>query len=159
MNLMYTEEELAALQSQISRRRIFMLAVAAVMAAGITFFVIRRNEIATSALTIVMLFWIVFFYGMGIKPISDMVKHVDNLLHGKTHELISVYDRFDDAVSLVDGVRYHAVYTIEDREGELEPVERLFYFDETKPFPALEKGDKVRIIYHDREIGLIEKAA
>ena len=54
MNLMYTEEELAALRSQISRRRIFMLAVAAVMAAGITFFVIRRNEIATSALTIVM---------------------------------------------------------------------------------------------------------
>ena len=61
--------------------------------------------------------------------------------------------------SLIDGVRYHAVYTIENREGENEPIERLFYFDETKPFPQLEKGETVRIIYHDREIGLIEKAA
>ena len=159
MKLMYTEEELAALQGQIKRRVIVMIAVAAVMAAGVVVFVIRRNEIATSALTVAMLFFLVFFYGMAIKPIRDMAKHVNNLLHGKTHELISVYDRYDDAVSLIDGVRYHAVYTIEDREGEPEPIERLFYFDETKPFPDLKKGDTVRIIYHDREIGLIEKAA
>ena len=77
-----------------------------------------------------------------------------NVLHGRTHTLLCSFDSLSMEVSVVDGVRYYSLIFI-DTDDRGRPYERLFYFDCEKPLPKFQKGDRVSVVYHDKELASI----
>ena len=151
---MYREEELAALRQQIRKRLWLILIPAALLAAGAGVAASQRNEGLTELLTILTGALLIFAWDLLMKPLRCYEKHVNQMLHGRLHEVEGIWTRVEEDVSLVDGVRYYAVtLTCEDDPGK--PYERLLYYDAEKERPAVFRGQRVRVTYSDRQIAAV----
>jgi len=148
---LYTEQDLTNIRQQQKKRWQLLCIPCAVLLAIIIVSLFIRVEWLTSGATILLGCSLVFFYSLTIRPLHCYEIHLYNALHGRTRELDGTFDSISPDVSVVDGVKYHSmsVFSPND-EGDM--VERLFYWDMEKPFPALEKGAPVHVVYHDREV-------
>ena len=148
---MYQEEELTALRRQIVQRQRLVIIPAVILAAGIAASAIRRSEGIAVALTILLGALLIFAWDLFLKPLRCYEKHMNQMLHGRLHEVEGIWGGMGEDISLVDGVRYHSVtLTCEDEPGK--PYERLMYYDAEKERPAVFRGQRVRVTYSDRQI-------
>ena len=148
---MYTEQDLSAIQQQQNKRWIALLIPCVVLLCVLVYSLMIRVEWLTSAVTILVGAVLLFFYEMTIKPLHCYKKHIKNCLHGRKHELDCTYHSIDADISVVDGVRYYSMTVLQpDEKGD--PFERLLYWDAEKPFPVLQGGEKLHILYHDRMV-------
>ena len=147
---MYTEQDLADIRQQKKKRWMVLGAVLVVLAAILVYSVVVRLEWLSDVCTVVMGAALLFFYDLTIKPLRCYAVHLDNALHGRTRELDCTFDSLSPDVSVVDGVKYRAMTTLEP--GKKDPIERMFYFDLNKPFPDLKPGDPLHVVYHDHEV-------
>ena len=152
---MYTEYDLTLVRAQQKRRWWVVGALGAAITACIVYSVVIRLEVLTTALTIMLGVVLIFGFEMFIRPLRCYAVHINNVLHGRTRQLDGVFRQVSEDISLVDGVRYHAI-TVAEEEGD-EPCDRLFYFDAEKSFPALSDGDRVHVVYHDREVASLAR--
>lgn len=152
---MYTEEDLNLIRAQQKRRWLVLGVIAVIVLAAIVCSLVIRLEVLTTALTILLGVVLIFGYEMTIRPLYCYAVHLNNTLHGRTRQLDGVFRAVSEDISLVDGVRYHAM-TVSEEEGD-EPCDRLFYFDAEKPFPQLADGDRVHVVYHDREVAALTR--
>lgn len=164
--MMYTEQELTGIRQQQKRRWIALWVPVALMVAAIVVILVIRGmrqmpdkpaEIAVQVLTILIGVLLLGGWGMLIKPLHCYERHINNLLHGRTHVFEEgTFSAMEEDESLVDGVAYYAL-TLHCLDEKKKPYERLFYYDVQKPKPELQDGDPVRVVYHDRFVGAIEK--
>ena len=166
--MMYTEQELQAVQAQ-QKRRWMAVGIPSVLMliALIVVLVIRGNggmadtpaQITVDALTILIGVTLIAGWGLFIKPLHCYQRHIENLLHGRTHVCEDgTFCHLDEDESTVDGVSYYAL-TLNCLDEKQKPYERLFYYDVQKPRPDFKEGDPLRIVYHDRFIGQVELRA
>lgn len=148
---MYTEQDLLSVHAQRKRRWLALGIPLAVLLAVIVVSLIFRVEWLTIAATLVGGVLLISGYDLLIKPLSDYAKHVDNMLHGRRREIDLAFANYSEDISLVDGVRYHAM-TATDYDEKGKPYERLFYFDAEKEFPGFTAGEMLHIVFHDKEI-------
>lgn len=148
---MYTENDLEIIRQQ-QKKRWIMLTIPAVLLLGVVVYsLFIRVEWLTSGATILLGAMLIFFYEMTIKPLRQYETHLDNCLHGRTREVEGTFAELSPDVSVVEGVKYRAMTLLADTETG-DPEERLLYFDLNKPFPELAAGQRLHVVYHDREI-------
>ena len=154
---MYTETEWQSLRAQVQKRRTLLLCVCGAVAALSILALILRNQMVSAALMLASVCGFIFFYDLTVRPLSSYAKLLDKLLHGRTHEDTVTYDRTDDYVSMVDGVRCHAVYgTTGDEAGHR--YEHVFYLDAEKPKPDCRPGEEITFVCHEKMIGSWRRA-
>ena len=176
---MFTEEELSRIRSQISRRRILILLPAVLLVgAAIALIVIRMGlcadavaamhdpkvmseirtcEIVSTVCVGLALIWLIFAFGKRFSPLRKSEKHLDGVLHGRTHEICGAWAGVSGDISEMDGVPSRSVgLTVLDDKGR--DVERLFYWDIQKPLPDVAQGTRVKLVYHGKQIVSLEPA-
>ena len=152
---MYREEDLTQVKAQIKRRLQVVGIVSVLLLAAIIVSFIVRIEPLTSGLSVLLGGFIIFMYDMMIKPLKCYATHLNNALHGRRREMTGAFISRDEDISMVDGVKYNAIHVSEKVEDDDELHERLFYYDVLKPFPALQEGQQVHVVYHDREVAAL----
>lgn len=153
---MYTEQDLTNIRAQQKKRWLILMLPCLILLAAIVYSLTIRLEWLTAAATVVMGILLLFCYEMFIRPLHRYEIHLDNCLHGRTRELDCTYQSIDADLSLVDGVKYYAMSLLQlDDDGE--PFERMLYWDAEKPAPALNSGDQLHIVYHDRMIAQLTR--
>lgn len=148
---MYQEQELTNIQSQQKKRWLLLMIPCAALLIGLIASLFVRQEAVTDALTLALGILLIFCYDLCIKPLRCYERHLNNVLHGRVHELTCAYSHMDEDISLVDGVAYRAMTFITYDEKN-KPFERMFYFDVQKPVPEIPAGAKVCVTYHDHEL-------
>lgn len=148
---MYTEQELLSIHTQQNKRWGILGGVCLLVLAGVVYSLIIRSEALTAGLTLLMGALLIFFYDLTIKPLHCYAVLLNNLLHGRTRELDCTFLSADADVSVVDGVKYYAL-SLEQKDDDGDPFERMLYWDAQKPLPQLEGGERLHIVYHDRMV-------
>ena len=93
MNALYSEKDLSSLRRQISRRLLILLIIFLIAAAAIAATLViddhkeNRPELLTTLILIFSFSGMIFFYDMLIHPLSAYARHVENALHGRSHEV------------------------------------------------------------------------
>lgn len=151
MKELYTENDLAALRAQISRRMKIMLIPAILLLASGIFFFITRIEAAASASFVLLAFTIIFTLEFLCRPLRCYAKHMDAALHGRTHEISVVYRETEQQTSVVDGVSFLSLIFLgePDKHGIRET---MFYWDQELPLPDFKPDDTVTLKYYDKNI-------
>lgn len=150
--MLYTEQDLVDVRAQQKKRWLLLALPCALLLAVIIAAVVLRLEVLADAATIIAGALLIAGWDLLIKPLHCYEIHINNVLHGMTHDLECEFAGFDPDESLVDGVRYHAMHvTCYDEKDK--PYDRMFYFDTEKEQPAFEPGQRISITYHDHEVG------
>lgn len=153
---MYTDEMIVSLHAQRLKRRTLVLLLAAVIAAPAIVCAVLRLQILTMILSFLCGAWLIFSFDCLLRPLKKYERHMTDCLHGRTHEVPVYFRAITDEESLVDGVYFRAVETVE-AEGD-KPSERLFYWDSRLPWPDYAEGKKLLVTYHDHAIADIREA-
>lgn len=157
MEKLYTEEYLAALQGQIRRRRLVLLAIIAVCLVGLVLLLMTDNgkenrPVVPATLALILTgAVIIFFWDMLIRPLTAYARHVDASLHGRFHETTVVFDHLNEETSMVEGVAYRDLIFLgeADKHGDRD---RMFYWDQELPLPDFKQGQEISVQYFDRFI-------
>ena len=147
---MYQEADCTRVRQQIRRRTYFLIACAVPLLAGAVLSFILRSQVLADLFSIALAVFLIAFYELGIRPLRRYLAHLEGCLHGRSHELVCTFLSIEPELSLIDGVRYHAMKVMEAEEER--PSERLFYWDAALPFPGWQQGQLLRLVYHDREL-------
>lgn len=148
---MYTQQDLDAIQRQLHRRYALLAVPCVILFALIVYSLVIRSEVVTTACGIILGVMLVFVWDLLLKPLSCYEKLIRHALTGRRRELDCTFGSLSPDVSVVDGVRYHALSVFEPGPKK-DPVERLMYFDAEKTFPDVEEGAPLHITYHDRSV-------
>ena len=151
---MYSEEELTGLRRKIAGRRWMILVPAALLAAGAVTAAVLRQELLTEILTILTGVLLIFAWDLFLRPLRCYERHMNQMLHGRLHEVEGDWAGMEDEISLVEGVPFHPV-TLACTDEAGKPYERLLYYDAEKERPAILRGQRVRVTYSDRQIAQI----
>ena len=168
---MYTEEERTALRRQLTKRRIAVILPAFVLlAVFLAALILRLSQARNMSIhdaegnarlrmfeTVCYVsgslcaVWLILADGLFLFPLRRYERHLTDMLDGLRHETEGVWAGIEDEISEIDGVRYRAVSLIQTDEKGWD-YDRRFYFDCEKTPPQLERGQRVRVTYHDKQI-------
>lgn len=155
---MYTQQDLDELLAQRKRRWLMLAIPEIAMLAGVVVSLVVRIEWLTTLLTCLMGALLIFCYDLLLKPLRCYEKHLRGVLEGRTRTLEGTFKRMETEDSLVEGVNYRGMI-VSAGDPKDEEDDRLFYYDLQKPLPQLTEGERVRVVYHDREIASLEVMA
>ena len=156
-NSLYSVQDLSAINAQINRRWVILLAPCAVLAALIVLSLILRLEWLTSLCTILIGGALIGGYDLFIKPLVCYRRHLNNALYGRVHEVELPFVALSEDESLVDGVTCRAL-TCLDYDGKGRPYDRLFYFDALKTLPDFQPEEVIRVVHHDLMVADVTRA-
>lgn len=150
---MYTESDFAKAKNTMKRELITAVCVLAasivLMAVGL---VTRIKPLAIGAPLAGS--WIVYtLWVVKCLPWIRYNKFLRNMQEGRRRVTECYYMDIAGRVRIVDGVQIHDVNASLDEKGE---DARLFYWDDDKPLPNFEKGQKIRITSYGNFITDIE---
>lgn len=151
---MYTEQELTAITAQKKKRIVAVLIPCALLLIGVIYFLIMRNELAVDVLFILAGVILIAGLDLFVKPVRCYERHINNILHGRTHELDCEFGSFSEDISEIDGVSYRTL-TVVCYDEKNKPFDRIFYYDLQKPLPAFSPAQPIRVLYHDRSVGAL----
>ena len=156
--MLYTEEDYQTIVSQLKRRRLCLYIPFVLVCAGIiALAVVRVDEKIVMALTILAVGAFIFCGSLLVRPVACYKKHLDNVMHGRTHIVCGAFKSMDEDPTNRDGVTYRAVIVNVGRMSE-EKDDRLLYYDALLPIPPWKEGDMLKITAHDKAIGAWERA-
>lgn len=152
---LYHEADYTAIVAQ-QRKRWMILGIPCVIAALVLVVsLVIRLEWLTSAMTILIGVLLIGGYDLTIKPLHCYERHLNNCLHGRTHECELAFIRLSENIDEVDGVRFRQML-VADTDAKGRPYERLFYFDAEKTFPDVQEGDMLHIVHHDLAVADVQ---
>ncbi|MBR6029161.1 MAG: hypothetical protein IKP40_08715 [Clostridia bacterium] len=148
---MYTDADYTSISAQ-EKRHVLLLLIPCALFLGLTGWAVAvRNETLTAAASILLGATLIAGWDLFVKPLHSYRKFVDAMLNGKRHTIQGAFLRFDEDISVVDNIRFHALHvTCVDDAGK--PYERLFYFDAEKPLPEFREGQMLEICFHDKQV-------
>ena len=151
MKELYRQEDFIALQSQLKKRLILLLIGCVLLLAVAIWSLSARMEWLTMASFILLGAAAIFVLELLCRPISQYKKLVHSALHGRSHTETLEFARVEPDLSLVDGVSCRSLVFLgePDKHGERE---RMYYWDEHLPLPALKEGEAISIRYTGKTI-------
>ena len=157
MHNLYTEQDLSSLKKQLAKREAITFAVLALFVAGVIVTLVMDNhrenrpEMLTTLLVILAGVSFIFLWEMFVRPLLSYERHLEQALHGRTHEITVLFDHFGEEDSLIDRINYRDLYFLgePDKHGERT---RMFYWDLSRPLPSFRPGQEVTLSYFDRYI-------
>ncbi len=152
---MYTEKDFEGIREQKKRRLLCLwIPFAVLTAAVIALAVIRVPEVIVTVLTILTGGAAIFCWCMFVSPVRSYCKHLDSVLHGRTHDVTGAFKEMDETAVDRDGVSFYPmlinVGNMEDEEDD-----RLLYYDALLPRPEYVPGQKMTVTVHDKAVGKI----
>ena len=153
---MYTEEDFTLIKKQKNRRLLCLwIPVGILFAAVIVMAAVRVPEAYVRALTALTGMGAVFCWGMFISPVRAYYKHLDNVMHGRTHTVTGAFKEMDETAVDREGVQFYPmlinVGNMDDEEDD-----RLLYYDAHLPRPSFEKGQMMTAAVHDKAVASID---
>lgn len=152
--MMYTEQDYTAAKSTMKKYLYITVGILAVFLAAMCVGLVLRIKPLALAAPIVG-GW-VFFTMMTVKcmPWVRYNRFLKEMKDGRKRQMECYFMDIAGRTRIVDGVQIHDVNASLDEAGE---DVRLFYWDDDKPQPEIEKGQKVRITSYGNFITGIEK--
>ena len=139
------------------RRWVAIIPGALLIAVAIAVFVagqIGRSSTAwvwTVLLTVLGGGYLIFMFGVYVRPVAVYRYHVYYMLNGRQRETTGVFKSFAEEVSDRDGLLCHAMMVnVGDRDDPED--DRLFYFDTQKPRPAVSFGTRMTVWSNDKMV-------
>ncbi|NLB38183.1 MAG: hypothetical protein GX810_02905 [Clostridiales bacterium] len=154
---MYTEEGLADINHQFSRRLTAFLIPAALLLAGVVVSLVYRHELVTELLFIALGALAIFAWGVYLSPVHAYRNHVKSVLRGRNRRYTGYFQGFEHEHVDKDGVQF-VPFMINVGRVQDELDDRLFYFDANLPLPAWQEGDLITIISQDKAVVSWERA-
>ena len=145
---LFSQQDLDAVNAQISHRWLLIAIPCALLLATLIFSLVVRIEWITTACTILIGVILIAAGDLAIKPLNCYRRLLRNVLFGRVHEATLPFVAFSEDVNMVDGVPCRAM-TCLDYDGKNRPYERLFYFVAMKKAPELREGQTVCVSHHD----------
>lgn len=159
---MYTEKDWSEINALLKKRWLLTLGPAGLMlAAAITIFVygqLNRSEhlwMLTSALTMLGGGYLLFFYGVSVRPALIYRKNLRFLLNGRKRVTTGILKEFSEDVTDRDGMEVYAMLVNVGERNDPED-DRLFYYDAYKPAPELALGTRVTVYSNDKLVASME---
>lgn len=160
---MYQPEEYLSNRVQLKKRALLLAIPGTILLGGIIYTLCVsigsktvHLEWITTLLTIVLGTLIFFMDAMTLAPIRAYGRHLNSVLNGRVREMEGYFKSIDLETCLREGVTYHGMIISQENMDD-EEDDRLFYFDALKTFPSIQPGDRVRVTFHDKAIGKLEK--
>ena len=157
MRDLYTEQDLASVRGQLKRRLLLLGLISAVLLVVIVLVLLSDNhktnrpEALVTGLVVVLGFTVVFFWDLLCRPLRCYARHLNDALHGRSHEAEVEFCRPGGETSTVDGIVCSSLIFLgeADKHGDRE---RLFYWDGQLQVPSFTPGAPFRVKYYDRFI-------
>lgn len=159
---MYSEKDWSEINVLIKKRWLITLGPSVVvLAAAIAIFVygqINRSEhlwMLTSALTMLGGGYLLFFYGVSVRPALIYRRNLRYLLNGRKRVTTGVLKEFSEDVTDRDGMEVYAMLVNVGEKNDPED-DRLFYYDAYKPVPELPLGTRVTVESNDKLVASLQ---
>lgn len=153
---MYSEKDWQEINAQLKKRwLIALLPSGIVLTAAIVIFVygqLNRSEhlwMLTSFLTLVGGGYLLFFYGVSVRPALIYRKNLRYLLNGRKRVTTGIFKEFSEDVTDHDGMECYAMLLNVGVKNDPED-DRLFYYDAYKPLPEMAIGTRVTVESNDK---------
>ena len=151
--MLYSETDFQSITGQLKKRRLaiwipFVLALLLILVLAVQ----RVSQVIVIILTIVSVGALIFCEGMFVHPISCYHKHIDSVLHGKTHTVKGFFRTMEADPVIREGVSYYPVILNVGTAND-EKDDRLLYFDANLPRPDWQAGEFLSMTAHDKAIG------
>lgn len=160
---MYTQQDLINIKIQLKKRWLITLVPSlAVLAAAIVIFVygqLNRNDelwMLTSTLTMIGGSYLLFFFGVYVRPAMAYRKHLGYMLNGRKRETTGLFKAFSQDVCIRDGLEVHAMLVNVGEKDDPED-DRLFYYDVYKAAPEMAFGERVTVVSNDKMVASITR--
>ena len=144
----YSIEDLDSIRSQIKSRWLAVALPCVLLLAGIVVSLVFRQEIITTACTILLGAILIFCWDLLIKPLNCYRKHLENVLFGRVHAATLPFVFLSEEINVVDGVACRML-TCQDTDAKGRLYDRLFYLDAEKSCPEFKEGEMVLVLHHD----------
>lgn len=162
---MYSEKDWSDINALLKKRWIVALGPSgAVLIAAIIIFVygqLNRSEhlwMLTSFLTILGGGYLLFFYGLSVRPALIYRRNLRYLLTGRKRVTTGVLKEFSEDITDRDGMLVYALLVNVGEKNDPED-DRLFYYDAFKPLPEFPVGTPVTVHSNDKLVSSMEPAA
>lgn len=159
---MYSEKDWSEINALIKKRWLITLGPSGVvLAAAIAIFVygqVNRSQhlwMLTSALTMLGGGYLLFFYGVSVRPALIYRRNLRYLLNGRKRVTTGVLKEFSEDVTDRDGMEVYAMLVNVGERNDPED-DRLFYFDAYKPVPELPLGTRVTVESNDKLVASLQ---
>ena len=157
MHMLYQEEDLSRLKSQVRGRKLVLgciLLLTAVLV-GVTLVLDDHKLNRPQWLTVLALALpgctAIFYAEMMLRPLLAYQRHMTDSLYGRAREVRVAFDHAGENKSVVDGVLFRELLFLgeADKHGDRD---RLFYWDAELPLPDFAPGEEITLRYYDRFI-------
>lgn len=149
---MYTEQDYQDISKQVQQRALIVAVPSVLLLAFVIFSFTRRWEYATMASTFVLGAYLIASIGLLLNPVTSYKRHMDNVLHGRVHEMTGCFKEMEEQTVIREGVKYYPVMlNVGDMNEEKD--DRLFYYDANLPRPDWKTGEMLTFTYHDKAVG------
>lgn len=159
---MYSEKDWQEINQLLKKRWLLTLIPSLiVLGTAITVFVygqLNRSEVLwmlTAALTLIGGGYLLFFYGVYVRPALIYRKNLRYLLTGRQRVTTGIFKEFSEDVSDRDGMEVYAMLLNVGEKNDPED-DRLFYYDAYKPLPEMPLGTRVTVHSNDKLVASIE---
>lgn len=159
---MYTQTDWQETNEMLKKRwLVAALPAAAIIAAAIVVFVIGRIQrsdsmwMITAALTVIGGGYLLFIYGVYVRPVAIYRKHIHYMLNGRMRETSGVFKFFSADLSDREGLDCYAMLLNVGEKDDPED-DRLFYYDAHKPKPVFELGQRVTVLSNDKMVSVMK---
>ncbi len=151
MQNLYTSADLDRIHSQLVRRIVWMLCIAAVFLGVAVWSMVIRLQWVTVSAVIAAGTVLIFGTEMFCRPVYAYEKLIRGALHGRNHTENLVYDHLEPESSMVDGVSCRSLVFLgtPDKHGTRE---QLYYWDAQIPLPAFESERTYAVRYTGKNI-------
>ncbi len=153
---MYSEKDWANINQMLKKRWLIALIPSGiVLAAAIVIFVygqLNRNDVLwmlTAFLTVLGGGYLLFFYGVSVRPTLIYRKNLRHLLNGRRRVTTGIFKEFSQDVTDRDGMECYAMLLNVGEKNNPED-DRLFYYDAYKPLPEVPIGTRVTVESNDK---------
>ena len=161
---MYSDKDWSEINSLLKKRwMITLIPSGVILAAAVAIFVygqLNRSEhlwMFTSFLTVLGGGYLLFFYGVYVRPALIYRKNLRYLLTGRKRVTTGIFKEFSEDVSDRDGMEVYAMLLNVGEKNDPED-DRLFYYDAYKPQPDMALGTRVTVYSNDKLVSSIEPA-
>jgi hypothetical protein len=162
---LYQQEDRVAVRAEAKKRwLVTVLPGALLFVAGLAVFIICQigrqdwGWIFACGCTIVGGAYVLFLYGVYLRPVLTYQKHVNYMLDGRKRETVGLLQDVAQEVTDRDGLDWYAM-TVNVGEKNDPEDERLFYLDALKPRPDIPPGTRVRVLSHDKTVAELHRVS
>jgi hypothetical protein len=136
----YSREDLDRLNRELKKKGVLFGVVLALYIALSVYFVIARLQLLCTIVSLIVLPVYFFLFAVFLLPPIRYHRFLRDVFEARRHERELVFLRSEPDADVRDGVRFRPIIVL-DEDG----FEHRLYWDELKPLPPLEEGQKLKL--------------